>query len=87
MNALPIVLTGMLCVPFLFFVVVICCCHWHQYKQRRDLQRHHSSYFKQWRYGCATEWRPAWRLDRNDIIFYLVMAALFAFAIYCKHLA
>jgi hypothetical protein len=25
--------------------------------------------------------------DRSDIIFYLVMAALFAFAIYCKHLA
>jgi hypothetical protein len=25
--------------------------------------------------------------SREDIIFYLVMAALFAFAIYCKHLA
>lgn len=47
MEAVSIIIVGLLIVLWLIFVACMVCCHVHQLQERKRLRRIHASYFKQ----------------------------------------
>ena len=49
MGTVCVVIVGIMCAAWIFFVAMIICCHVHQLRERNRLRRVHASYFRQWR--------------------------------------
>jgi hypothetical protein len=47
MEAVSIVIVGLMCAVYPFIVACMVCCHIHQLRERKRLRRIHSSYFRQ----------------------------------------